>query len=195
MSFFFLMIRRPPRSTLFPYTTLFRSDSQSKLVVPTHDQVGLRAGCLASMTESWSKCGQGVRESSKSRVDLLKKNTHKWIELACCACWWYFTTISLQSHFLQHINTLISTYRWCTGIAMPNRDKHLIKVHLFSTLQISSQLIHSYSPRTVSRCELLLGCWFWIGFTCIFSNLNYNHRLRIIWYAGRAPYQNPKSEN
>src|SRR3712207_9249304 len=28
--FFFLMIRRPPRSTLFPYTTLFRS-------VPKHD--------------------------------------------------------------------------------------------------------------------------------------------------------------
>src|SRR2546429_2406110 len=25
LSFFFLMIRRPPRSTLFPYTTLFRS--------------------------------------------------------------------------------------------------------------------------------------------------------------------------
>src|SRR3712207_6976974 len=28
--FFFLMIRRPPRSTLFPYTTLFRSDLQSR---------------------------------------------------------------------------------------------------------------------------------------------------------------------
>src|SRR3712207_7806259 len=26
--FFFLMIRRPPRSTLFPYTTLFRSRSE-----------------------------------------------------------------------------------------------------------------------------------------------------------------------
>src|ERR1039458_10736732 len=26
--FFFLMIRRPPRSTLFPYTTLFRSRSR-----------------------------------------------------------------------------------------------------------------------------------------------------------------------
>src|SRR5688572_32305573 len=25
LNFFFLMIRRPPRSTLFPYTTLFRS--------------------------------------------------------------------------------------------------------------------------------------------------------------------------
>src|SRR6266446_7044497 len=27
LDFFFLMIRRPPRSTLFPYTTLFRSTS------------------------------------------------------------------------------------------------------------------------------------------------------------------------
>src|SRR5256885_16592512 len=31
--FFFLMIRRPPRSTLFPYTTLFRSHV-GVLVVP-----------------------------------------------------------------------------------------------------------------------------------------------------------------
>src|SRR5574340_1563174 len=28
--FFFLMIRRPPRSTLFPYTTLFRSEFKKK---------------------------------------------------------------------------------------------------------------------------------------------------------------------
>src|ERR1035437_10750598 len=28
--FFFLMIRRPPRSTLFPYTTLFRSGVPSR---------------------------------------------------------------------------------------------------------------------------------------------------------------------
>src|SRR3712207_7767376 len=28
--FFFLMIRRPPRSTLFPYTTLFRSGSEDE---------------------------------------------------------------------------------------------------------------------------------------------------------------------
>src|SRR5256885_10519539 len=32
--FFFLMIRRPPRSTLFPYTTLFRS------VTPVHALAG-----------------------------------------------------------------------------------------------------------------------------------------------------------
>src|SRR2546427_566373 len=30
--FFFLMIRRPPRSTLFPYTTLFRSDVASRAI-------------------------------------------------------------------------------------------------------------------------------------------------------------------
>src|SRR3954462_3886326 len=30
-SFFFLMIRRPPRSTLFPYTTLFRSPGPRRL--------------------------------------------------------------------------------------------------------------------------------------------------------------------
>src|SRR5260370_5761952 len=30
--FFFLMIRRPPRSTLFPYTTLFRSHFERNLV-------------------------------------------------------------------------------------------------------------------------------------------------------------------
>src|SRR2546426_5258120 len=34
--FFFLMIRRPPRSTLFPYTTLFRSDSNDWDVAPHH---------------------------------------------------------------------------------------------------------------------------------------------------------------
>src|SRR5471030_1021802 len=34
--FFFVMIRRPPRSTLFPYTTLFRSPSAERCAVPKH---------------------------------------------------------------------------------------------------------------------------------------------------------------
>src|SRR2546422_7895610 len=33
--FFFLMIRRPPRSTLFPYTTLFRSRSRADVRTST----------------------------------------------------------------------------------------------------------------------------------------------------------------
>src|SRR3989440_5445882 len=34
VTFFFLMIRRPPRSTLFPYTTLFRSDRRALRAQP-----------------------------------------------------------------------------------------------------------------------------------------------------------------
>src|SRR2546429_7354116 len=37
--FFFLMIRRPPRSTLFPYTTLFRSPVMLKLTLPDKDDL------------------------------------------------------------------------------------------------------------------------------------------------------------
>src|SRR2546422_5320863 len=35
--FFFLMIRRPPRSTLFPYTTLFRS---ARILLRIGDELG-----------------------------------------------------------------------------------------------------------------------------------------------------------
>src|SRR2546427_13302763 len=38
--FFFLMIRRPPRSTLFPYTTLFRSGPDDAGVY-VHGNIGL----------------------------------------------------------------------------------------------------------------------------------------------------------
>src|SRR3712207_7755167 len=48
--FFFLMIRRPPRSTLFPYTTLFRScrgsggsaPGMERTLGPTSDKPGVR---------------------------------------------------------------------------------------------------------------------------------------------------------
>src|SRR2546430_8208030 len=38
------MIRRPPRSTLFPYTTLFRSWDFSSLLYPTKRFTALRKG-------------------------------------------------------------------------------------------------------------------------------------------------------
>src|SRR2546429_4929375 len=44
--FFFLMIRRPPRSTLFPYTTLFRSRSSGQ----TSDASLVGSPALASCT-------------------------------------------------------------------------------------------------------------------------------------------------
>src|SRR3712207_7310794 len=41
MFFFFLMIRRPPRSTLFPYTTLFRSVIIATPIAVTFLRAGL----------------------------------------------------------------------------------------------------------------------------------------------------------
>src|SRR2546430_17158519 len=42
--FFFLMIRRPPRSTLFPYTTLFRSPAETRARAEAAAAVWLPAG-------------------------------------------------------------------------------------------------------------------------------------------------------
>src|SRR6201986_5498883 len=46
ITFFFLIIRRPPRSTLFPYTTLFRSGAAGELHVDRERcvEVGARLG-------------------------------------------------------------------------------------------------------------------------------------------------------
>src|SRR2546429_7427504 len=43
--FFFLMIRRPPRSTLFPYTTLFRSLGDGWLRLRWNPPMGFGAAC------------------------------------------------------------------------------------------------------------------------------------------------------
>src|SRR5258708_39578010 len=51
--FFFLMIRRPPRSTLFPYTTLFRSriDFVFRLRDGVNDGTQLRRAQLRTRSE------------------------------------------------------------------------------------------------------------------------------------------------
>src|SRR5688572_33407742 len=50
-SFFFLMIRRPPRSTLFPYTTLFRSDEGHHGTAQRIVQLGHGVGAIAQPDE------------------------------------------------------------------------------------------------------------------------------------------------
>src|SRR5438477_3482172 len=47
-SFFFLMIRRPPRSTLFPYTTLFRSRPPCPAAGQPPPAPAARRGCPRS---------------------------------------------------------------------------------------------------------------------------------------------------
>src|SRR2546430_9021884 len=59
MVFFFLMIRRPPRSTLFPYTTLFRSQVRrvAQQLVKTGKAVHPVIGAVIDM----SYTGNGAR--------------------------------------------------------------------------------------------------------------------------------------
>src|SRR6202044_4269333 len=69
--FFFLMIRRPPRSTLFPYTTLFRSDDDvdpAQLIDKPDDRPCSRARSEEHTSELQS------RENLVCRLLLEKKN-------------------------------------------------------------------------------------------------------------------------
>src|SRR3712207_8658505 len=54
--FFFLMIRRPPRSTLFPYTTLFRSVALAALtILVVQGGISLAAGAFDSILAEGSE--------------------------------------------------------------------------------------------------------------------------------------------
>src|SRR5438876_5863668 len=85
LSFFFLMLRRPPRSTLFPYTTLFRSFIK-KVKTPTLVIVGDSDGeCPTPQSyEFWHALKRSEEHTSElqspvqlvCRLLLEKKNYH-----------------------------------------------------------------------------------------------------------------------
>src|SRR5207249_11916013 len=79
LSFFFLLIRRPPRSTLFPYTTLFRSSWRRSAGRPGRWQARGSSRASASRSEEHTS-------ELQSRFDLVcrlllekKKNSSKTI--------------------------------------------------------------------------------------------------------------------
>src|SRR2546426_5857105 len=79
--FFFLMIRRPPRSTLFPYTTLFRSRRArgSAARLPLLRRLARRGEAVASLYRAQHlpdlgagqpSCGHGrVRDRKSTRLN------------------------------------------------------------------------------------------------------------------------------
>src|SRR3712207_9261499 len=91
---FFLMIRRPPRSTLFPYTTLFRSDGAmlgdglaAQLDGPL--QLGARLGEVTGVLVLDAEVGVGHRSEEHTselqsrqylvcRLLLEKKKSTRW---------------------------------------------------------------------------------------------------------------------
>src|SRR6266536_5185816 len=69
-SFFFLMIRRPPRSTLFPYTTLFRSPR-------SFGPVALRGAVLSLFA-----IHDGPDLQREDRKSTRLNSSHEWISYA-----------------------------------------------------------------------------------------------------------------
>src|SRR5256885_9336243 len=61
--FFFLMIRRPPRSTLFPYTTLFRSPNDPR-------------GSWSDFVRSWELFRYGPATKTTERRSLARSEEH-----------------------------------------------------------------------------------------------------------------------
>src|SRR2546430_9588393 len=89
--FFFLMIRRPPRSTLFPYTTLFRSlDEAVSLEQPNRGESGrardgVKRECLAvqqdrkstRLNSSHSQISYAVFcLKKKKKINIIKLRAH-----------------------------------------------------------------------------------------------------------------------
>src|SRR2546430_11714625 len=78
--FFFLMIRRPPRSTLFPYTTLFRSRRRRS----SHNRGGLGAGTTERRSAVWpgSRVGEGLEPLAGDRKSTRLNSSHSQISYA-----------------------------------------------------------------------------------------------------------------
>src|SRR2546426_6241763 len=69
MCFFFLMIRRPPRSTLFPYTTLFRSKwFWDSYTTEPSDRQDVYASTLRAMNERLRGLAPAVIQTAEMDV-------------------------------------------------------------------------------------------------------------------------------
>src|SRR5476651_626311 len=71
--FFFLMIRRPPRSTLFPYTTLFRSQRRHFAFASSYHG------------HYWRRCGARHLQSARSFVSRLERKAPISAHLGCAS--------------------------------------------------------------------------------------------------------------
>src|ERR1035441_10923769 len=83
-SFIILMIRRPPRSTLFPYTTLFRSEGRCRKATPVEDAAH-RERRQANRSEEHTSELQSLRHLV-CRLLLETKKATLTISSHCCPC-------------------------------------------------------------------------------------------------------------
>src|SRR2546422_5698081 len=83
MVFFFLMIRRPPRSTLFPYTTLFRSQERRRRRPGRVPAAGARRRDLAvSGAQGVDRRARLRRPACQDRKSTRLNSSHGYISYA-----------------------------------------------------------------------------------------------------------------
>src|SRR5436853_2185050 len=80
LCFFFLMVRRPPLSTLFPYTTLFRSVASARLRGSTGEWRWLRDRVVGSSRRTVRSRSQ--RHSTVDRKSTRLNSSHLGISYA-----------------------------------------------------------------------------------------------------------------
>src|SRR5438309_7185543 len=84
--FFFLLIRRPPRSTLFPYTTLFRSHASAAQVAAARRFLGLDRPPAVQLASYFGGDRKSTRPELQSQFHLVcrllleKKKAHATVE-------------------------------------------------------------------------------------------------------------------
>src|SRR5688572_31802073 len=83
-TFFFLMIRRPPRSTLFPYTTLFRSRSarQSESAALHAARTARHQIVRRTDSDRGSRAREGNRQALRDRKSTRLNSSHSQISYA-----------------------------------------------------------------------------------------------------------------
>src|SRR3712207_8628413 len=78
------MIRRPPRSTLFPYTTLFRSEGDVLSAIPVFDKVDDLSKEVAAKYEAgtYNAASVGIRIIATDRKSTRLNSSHANISYA-----------------------------------------------------------------------------------------------------------------
>src|SRR2546430_12775168 len=92
------MIRRPPRSTLFPYTTLFRSGDQ-------HEPGRLLCACVEELLIIANENGQPAAATHRDRKSTRLNSSHSQISYAvfCLKKKKNETNRTIQRHLRTHI--------------------------------------------------------------------------------------------